>query len=331
MGFRFKEGSYYKKIADKKIHCLLCPHSCIIGNGEAGICKVRQNINGNLKSMNYGKVHTSIYEKIEDAGMFHFLPNSDSLSLSLPGTLLKSDFFEKPFDNEELENIPSMIRTPSQIIKQIKKTGTKIIIYKGEPIIFYEYLEDVAVTGKKEKHVVETSGYINKPAAKALSEKIHGVSITIRTMNAEHYKELWNGDLDLVLDTIKTFYDAGVWVEIKMMLIPDVNDSLYGVRRLISWMLSNLSNSVPLHLLAYFPKDGFREPTSPELLKKARKIALDAGLDYVYISNTSLIEENTTFCPNCKKPAIVRDKEGVHNFLSEGKCSCGKEISGVWG
>jgi len=45
-------------------------------------------------------------------------------------------------------------------------------------------------------------------------------------------------------------------------------------------------------------------------------------------------EGRTTFCPKCKKPAIVRrkinGKNEIENHLKEGKCVCGQEIQGVW-
>ncbi|PIR71827.1 MAG: AmmeMemoRadiSam system radical SAM enzyme, partial [Candidatus Nealsonbacteria bacterium CG10_big_fil_rev_8_21_14_0_10_37_25] len=50
-----KEVYLYKKLADKKVQCQNCAHYCLISPGKRGICGVRENIDGKLYALNYGK------------------------------------------------------------------------------------------------------------------------------------------------------------------------------------------------------------------------------------------------------------------------------------
>ncbi len=64
----------------------------------------------------------------------------------------------------------------------------------------------------------------------------------------------------------------------------------------------------------------------------ARNIALQEGIKFCYVGNVHNIEGQTTFCPNCGEPLIVRDWHSVRlNKLKHGKCyKCGTEIAGVF-
>ncbi len=40
------EAQYYTKLDDNKVQCTLCPHNCVLKEGQSGICKVRVNHKG---------------------------------------------------------------------------------------------------------------------------------------------------------------------------------------------------------------------------------------------------------------------------------------------
>ena len=65
-----------------------------------------------------------------------------------------------------------------------------------------------------------------------------------------------------------------------------LNDSEEQVRNLCQWMIENGLQDVPLHLSRYFPRYRFKEvPTPVSTLKKAREVALSAGIQTVYLGN----------------------------------------------
>jgi pyruvate formate lyase activating enzyme len=97
--------------------------------------------------------------------------------------------------------------------------------------------------------------------------------------------------------------------------------------------MQHLGQDVPLHFTAFHPDFKLRDKpaTPPETLHRARKIALDVGLHYVYEGNI-FSEGANTACPSCGELLIRRSWHNVlENHLNNGACpSCGVVIPGVW-
>jgi pyruvate formate lyase activating enzyme len=63
----------------------------------------------------------------------------------------------------------------------------------------------------------------------------------------------------------------------------------------------------------------------------ARQIALDAGLQFVFVGNVPGHEGENTVCPHCGRTVIERRGFSVTtNRLDNGRCPCGETIPGVW-
>lgn len=324
----FKDASHYKKLPEKKVRCTLCPHDCVIGNGEVGICKVRMNIHGKLKAMNYGKPHTVRIENVEDFPLYHFMPKSKALIIGAAGGNLEARWNRMPHYGKGFDEVPTVNQDAMAIVKQAERNKIPIIGYKdGEPGMFFEFMKDISNNSRRKKHVMISNGYIESKPARELTKRLDAVVFDIPSMNEEFFDKILKGNLDFVLRTIKIFHDENVWVELKMTLIPEFHDSLYDIRKFISWILNNLDVNTPVHFVAY---DDGEYKTPGTLLEKARKIAKSAGLNYVYTHGEGNMEGEITFCPNCTKPLLYRNTEKGFNFINDGKCSCGKEIAGVW-
>jgi pyruvate formate lyase activating enzyme len=72
-------------------------------------------------------------------------------------------------------------------------------------------------------------------------------------------------------------------------------------------------------------------PTPASTLIRARRIAIDEGLNYVYTGNVHDREGGTTFCPSCKAALIERDWHRIDSYrlTDDGKCpDCGTQIPG---
>ena len=90
---------------------------------------------------------------------------------------------------------------------------------------------------------------------------------------------------------------------------------------------------MPLHFTAFHPDFKLRDKprTPPETLHRARAIARDAGLHYVYEGNIYSDAANTS-CPSCNTVLIRRSWHDVQqNILRDGCCpECGLAIPGRW-
>jgi pyruvate formate lyase activating enzyme len=73
--------------------------------------------------------------------------------------------------------------------------------------------------------------------------------------------------------------------------------------------------------------------TPAATLTRARRIALDAGLRYVYTGNVRDVEGGTTRCPGCGDPVVVRDWYAIHQYAldASGRCRrCGTQLPGIF-
>ena len=80
-----READYYHRLDDNTVECGLCPHRCRIAQGGRGICRVRENRDGALYSLVYGKLVASQLDPIEKKPLFHFLPGSMTYSVATVG------------------------------------------------------------------------------------------------------------------------------------------------------------------------------------------------------------------------------------------------------
>ena len=84
-----KEAMLYQKLDDGKVKCGVCPHRCTIADGKRGICGVRENRQGTLYALNYGKAVAVAIEPIEKKPLFHFLPRTQIYSFATVGCNLR--------------------------------------------------------------------------------------------------------------------------------------------------------------------------------------------------------------------------------------------------
>jgi pyruvate formate lyase activating enzyme len=127
--------------------------------------------------------------------------------------------------------------------------------------------------------------------------------------------------------------ETKVWFEITNLMIPTLNDDPAETRKLADWILTHLGPDVPLHFTAFHPDFKLQDkPRTPAVtLDRARQIALDAGLRYVYEGNIYSDGANT-YCPQCRELLVRRSWHDVlQNSIKNGSCpKCGFSIAGVW-
>lgn len=331
-----KEAMYYETLDNGRVQCNLCPNHCYLAEGQTGICHVRKNIGGRLYSLNYNKPATIHVDPIEKKPLFHFLPGANAYSLATIGCNLSCKHCQNWDISQALpEDVNIPVKTPEEIIREAKASGAEVIAFTySEPIVFYEYMIDIAKLAKNEnlKTVMISGGYINEEPLINLLKYLDGVKIDLKAFSDEFYKKITNGRLQPVLDTIKTVHDAGKHLEIVYLIIPEENDSEEEIKNMAGWLVENIGENAILHFSRFYPqyKMTNKPPTPLETIKKAREIALKAGLKYVYSGNIRYDEGESTYCDD---GSIAIQRQGyfiIKNALTDGKCADGTKIPGVW-
>jgi len=307
-----KEAMFYQALGNNMVQCNLCPNRCLLSEGQIGICKSRKNVGGKLYSMVYGKIASFHVDPIEKKPLYHFLPGSKAYSLATTGCNLQCKFCQ----NWQIAQVfPWEVNTkqmsPEEVVEDALKSGAESIAYTySEPTIFYEYMFDIAKLAHEKglKNVVISNGYINPEPLRNLLPYIDAYKIDFKGFNDSFYQEMTNGSVGPVLESMKIIKESGTWLEVVNLVIPGENDSDQDLKKLAEWVRDNLGQDTPLHFSRFSPnyKLDRTPPTPEETLKRARQIALDAGLRYVYIGNIQDQESSTTYCPQTKEPVIER-------------------------
>jgi pyruvate formate lyase activating enzyme len=328
---------YYSRRPDGIVRCNLCPNRCRLAEGEIGDCRARKNIGGELYSLVYGKIAAAHVDPIEKKPFFHFLPGTKAFSIATPGCNMRCLFCQ----NWEISQaFPWEVQTqevsPEGVVEAALKSGCESIAFTySEPVVFYEYLLDIAKQARAKglKTVVVSNGYINPEPLRELLRYVDAYKVDFKAFNEVFYEDLTGGSMEPVLKAMKIIRESGVWLEVVTLLVTGRNDSEEEVRALCRWIHENLGDDVPLHFSRFHPQHKLLNlpPTPVQRVIRARQIAIEEGLRYVYTGNVPYPEGETTYCPKSGKPAIVRQNYFVvANHLRNGQCEDGEDIPGVW-
>ncbi len=332
-----KEAMFWESKDKHQVQCNLCHHRCVIQPGQRGICCVRENRSGVLYSLVYGKASAQAVDPIEKKPLYHFLPGTGSFSIATRGCNFKclhcqNCHLSQVSTNESFSGDISI--SPDQIVKSANEYGCQSISYTyTEPTVFYEYVYDTAqIAGRNGlRNALVTNGYTTPQALRQLAPYIDAANIDLKFFRDDLYRKICGARLKGVLDTIGTYWELGIWIEITTLIIPFHNDSedqLIGIAKFIA----SLSTNIPWHISAFYPMHKLTNvpPTPLSALIKARETGLAQGLKHIYMGNVS--ERADTLCPECQAVLIERGRFRIlSNQMDRGRCPvCHTEIAGVW-
>jgi pyruvate formate lyase activating enzyme len=333
-----KEALLYKKLKNKTVQCQNCPHFCVIAPNKRGICGVRENIEGKLYSLVYGKACAFNIDPIEKKPFFHFLPGSYSLSIATVGCNLAClncqnfDISQGPKPDKPIfgQDLP-----PEKIVKTAIENNLLSISYTyTEPTVFLEYALETMKLAKKEglKNCWVSNGFLSKEAAKLVIPYLDAINIDIKSFSDRFYQKICHARLAPVLNTAKLMKKSGIWVEITTLAIPTLSDSKKMFRDIANFIKNELGPETPWHITQFSGQISWKLehlPETPiETLKAAWEIGKKAGLKYVYTGNVPGLKQEDTFCPKCQAKMIDRTGYFIKRYDKKGKCSkCKEELN----
>ncbi len=335
-----KVARFWEKLDNNRVRCTLCPHNCVIRDGKMGVCGVRVNRGETLYTLVYDRIVAANIDPIEKKPIFHVLPGTTIFSIATVGCNLRC----KNCQNYSISQYPILNKgkvtgdyvTPEMIVESALRYGCRSIAYTyTEPAIFYELAYDTAKLAH-EKGLLNffiTNGYINPQPLREILPYLDGANVDLKSFRDETYRRIASGRLQPVLNTIKTLFEAGKWVEVTTLIIPGVNDSEEELRD-IARFIRSISPDIPWHLSAFYPAFKMLDvpPTPPEKIRRAREIGLEEGLKFVYSGNLWGDVGENTFCPGCGKIVIGRVGYRITEMnIRGGRCIfCGTTIPGIF-
>ncbi len=333
-----KLSPYFTSLGGGEIQCELCPHRCRVPRGERGLCRVRENREGKYYSLVYGNPCALHLDPIEKKPFFHVLPGTGSFSLATAGCNFKCKFCQNwEISQASPEDVYSHDVSPEMVVRMAKEVKASSVAYTYvEPTIFLEYMLDTGKLVKKSGmlNVCHSNGFINPKPLGDLCRILDAANIDLKGFSDKFYNELCSGELNPVLETLKTLKKEKVHLEITNLMIPTKNDDISSLREMCLWIKKELGQDTPVHFSRFYPLYKLKNlpPTPVSTLEKALQIAHSTGLEYVYIGNIPGHKAENTFCPRCKRLIIRRTGFMVGDIhLRNGKCAyCGKPVPGIW-
>ena len=285
------ECRYYQRLDDGRVECTLCPHHCRIAEGKTGVCRSRRNQGGVLVSEVYGKPCSLAIDPIEKKPLYHFHPGTTCLSLACTGC----NFRCLNCQNHDISQVaPADVSyyelLPEDVVALCLKHRCPGIAYTyTEPLTYLEYIVDCARLAHEAGfwNILVTAGYVCQEPLSDLLTYLDAANVDLKSFSDDIYNKVSGGHLQPVLDTILAMKQAGVWVEITNLVIPNVNDDMDMIRRMCRWLADNDLAEAPLHFSRFFPRFKMQNtlPTPIATLKAAKRVAEEEGIKYVYLGN----------------------------------------------
>ena len=320
------------------VRCQLCARNCTLAEGERGMCRARIHVNGELRSLVYGRPMAIHVDPIEKKPFFHFLPGAAAYSLATSGCPLRCKFCQNwGISQASPEDYAQTPLPPASLARAAVEQKAPVIAFTyNEPTVFTEYLTDIARAGKPlgRRSVLISCGYMNEAPLAEMCEVLDAIKVDLKGFSEGFYRDVCGAELKPVLRSIRQVAKSRVHLEIVNLVVPTLNDSPGMLTELAKWIVGEAGPDVPVHFTRFHPD--YQLPNLPDTpvttLERAREIGMQQGLRFAYVGNVPGHPGNNTYCPKCGRAVIERDGlfvTGMH--LKNGHCEyCGRAIPGVW-
>lgn len=329
-------ASHWRPIdGSDRVECTLSPRHCKIGNGKAGFCGVRRNIDGALYSDNFGKAVAAAEEVIETEAIYHYRPGARILSMGNIGCMMACRFCQN-WTTSQVRHLDTRVvqyLSPREVIEIAKEHEIEVISWTyNDPVVWHEFVLETSQLARDAdiRTLFKSALYIETEPLAELLDVIDIWSISLKSLDAAFYKKITAATLEPVLERIKQVQATSRHLEISQLIITDLNDSDAGIRQTVDWHLENLGEDVPLHFVRFHPAFKYLdvERTPEKILHRAAETARQAGIQHVYLGNLLQPGVSDTHCANCGATLVSRFglATDVVGIKPDGRCaSCNAE------
>ena len=331
----------YDKLERNRVRCYSCGHCCPIADGQAGVCKVRFNRGGTLY-VPWGYVGGVQCDPVEKKPFFHAHCGALAYSFGMLGCDLHCSYCQNWVTSQAIRDPHAMVApvsvTPEMLVREALNQGARLLVSTyNEPLITSEWA--VAIF-KEAKAAGLTTAFVSNgngtpQVLEYLRPWVDLYKVDLKSFDEQHYHQL-GGRLQPILETIRTLYKMGFWLEVLTLVIPGFNDSDDELTRLAEFIVS-VSPDIPWHVTAFHKDYKMTDPddTRPETLLRAAGIGKKAGLRYIYAGNLpgEVGDLENTRCPDCHELLVERYGYLItqYRLTPDGRCpKCSKSIPGRW-
>jgi pyruvate formate lyase activating enzyme len=331
----WRQASLEELLPEGVVRCHLSPRNCTMREGQNGFCGVRGNRGGRLITMNYGKSVHVTEETIETEAVNHYSPGERILSLGNIGCMLNCAYCHnwKTSQSRYVEDRDVYSYTSEGVIEFAIRHGIRCLSWTyNDPVVWHEFVRDTSKLAHEAGliNLYKSAFFITAEAIDELLPHIDIFSISVKSMDPVYYGKYTTGWLQPVLDGCKQVLRAGKHLEVSNLMITDVSDDEQSARKIAEWHLRELNQNVPLHFVRFHPDYKMRDTvrTPIDRLVRAREIALEMGVEHVYLGNVYNTPYSNTYCRGCDKLLVKRYglNATIFGLDAAGRCTeCGRD------
>ncbi|MBP7274631.1 MAG: AmmeMemoRadiSam system radical SAM enzyme [Kiritimatiellae bacterium] len=324
----------------ERVECGICPHHCRLREGQRGRCFVRVARGGRVISSAGLRISGAAVDPIEKKPLYHFLPGSRAFSIGAIGCNLSCSFCQNHRISQPRDESALGEEAAPEVIASVAGGSdcASVAFTYNEPIVTFEHTIACARACRAAglRTIAVTAGFIEPGPREEFFEVMDATNVDLKSMNPDFYRRYCGAELQPVQDTLRWIAAAGrTWLEVTTLLIPGANDGEPELRELAAWVRDELGPATPLHFTAFYPTHWMTDhpPTPPETLHRARDIALEAGVQFVYTGNIDDDIGSATYCPSCHGELVRRSGYDVRpvGLDPQGHCLyCGVQVPGRW-
>jgi pyruvate formate lyase activating enzyme len=338
---RYTAAGQLWRAENGRIRCFACGHRCLIGEGRRGICRVRFNLNSELR-VPFGYAAGVQCDPVEKKPFHHVYPGSDALTFGMLGCDFHCGYCQNWVTSQALRDAAALAPvqpvTPAQLVGAARAQSARLVVSSyNEPLITAEWAVAVFQEAKAAGLACAfvSNGNATAEALDFLKPWIVAYKIDLKSFDDKHYREL-GGTLEHVTQGIRMVHERGLWLEIVTLIVPGFNDGESELHAMAKFIAS-VSRDIPWHVTAFHQdyKMTDRANTASAQLVRAAEIGVEEGLRFVYAGNEPgrVGPWENTFCPHCREELISRFGYLVRQYriTPQGRCSrCGTQIPGIW-
>lgn len=309
----FHPARFGTVLDDGRVRCGLCPRHCTMRPGQFGFCGVRGNHEGRLVSYNYGKSVHATEELIETEAVYHYAPGLRILSMGNVGCMMNCAYCHnwKTSQAKQVADADVFRYTPQEVVDRALRHGIRMLSWTyNDPVVWHEFVVETAALARRHGllNLYKSAFYISEQAIDELIPLMDIFSLSLKSMDPAYYRKLTKGELAPVLAGIKQVHRSGRHLEVSNLMITDTSDDEDSARAVARFVLDELDAAVPLHFVRFHPDyqmtDTVRTPIPR--LERARAIALDMGVQHVYLGNVYDHDATHTACRSCGARLVER-------------------------
>ncbi len=320
------------------MECELCPQACTVADMERGMCGVRENRGGTYYTLVHSRACAVHVDPIEKKPFFHVMPGEKAFSYSTAGCNVECKFCQNwEMSQFRPEQVQAYDLPPKALVEVAERNGARLTAATyGEPVVFWEYVRDAAAAANAAglKPTVVSNGFIQEKALREVLPLLSAIKVDLKSFRETFLPRAGAGRAGAGARDAADHREVGVWLEIVVLLVPTLNDSVAELRDLSTWVKNELGPDVPVHFTRFHPTYRLTDlpPTPVATLERAWEIGRGAGLNYVYLGNVPGHPGENTVCPGCGEILIRRvGFQIIKNRLDNGTCpDCQRSIPGVW-